>query len=202
MPGWPRTIHLHQRWTITERVEGARVLILIKSVDDRPLPHPGIHLIEGPTGDQVTVQAASRTRWLVPEPEARANGSGRDNFAFAAWVVAHAARLAELGPGAHRGVWFGAGIGHGYGMAERHLALTDIARWSAAKLPTGLPETVVRVPVLTECTGQDLSEAIGAGLARLTERGSILVPGEATAGVQAHSAADPRFVIDAALNEQ
>lgn len=201
MPCWPRTVRVCDRWTIIEQIAGTAVAVVIEPTDDRQQPQPGFHHAVGPAGQPVTVRAASRTRWLVPEPDAAA-GVGRDNFGFAAWAEANAARLAALGPGAHRGIWFGAGIGHDYGLAERRFALLDIARWHTARLPPGLPETVARVPVLAECTGRDLSEAVSAGLARLAERGSVLVPGAAAAGVQAHSAADPRFIIEAALTDR
>lgn len=197
VPDWPRAVRLHDRWTVTERIDGTRSAVLVEPADDeRPLP-PGPPAVSGVDGCVVLVRAASRTRWLVPEPEARATGEGRDNFRFAAWVAAHATQLAALGPGIHRGVWYGAGIGHGYGLAERRLALLDTARWHVAGLPAVLPGAVALVPILAECAGHELNATIAACLDHLAEHGSALVAGAAAAGVLARSAADPRFIIEA-----
>ncbi|MDR7340670.1 hypothetical protein [Glycomyces lechevalierae] len=132
----------------------------------------------------------------MSESDAR-NGVGRDNFGFATWVAAHAAELAVLGPGTHHGEWYGAGIGHGYGLTERRFALLDLSRWHRG-LPDGAPATLGIVPVLAECEGARLNATLVKCLARLAKGGSLLVAGAAAEGVVASSAADPRFHIEAA----
>ncbi len=73
------------------------------------------------------------------------------------------------------------------------------ARRHAAGLPTALPDEVALVPVLAECTGLELNEAIHTCLDRLARDGSVLVPGASAAGVLARSDADPRFIIESAV---
>lgn len=196
MPRWPKTVRLTERWTITEKVDGVHAIVVIAPVEaGTTTAQPGVSLTEGPAGQPVTVRAASRTRWLVPESEA-ATGVGRDNFGFAAWVAAHAAGLAMLGPGAHHGEWYGPGIGSGYGLAERRFALFDTDRWRRG-LPKAAPDGVAVVPVLAECDGTELNTAIQECLANLKQHGSRLVAGAAAEGVIARSAADPRLALKA-----
>jgi hypothetical protein len=198
VPAWPRAIRLTERWTITEQVDGTHAVILIKPVaaETEDTAVPGVVLAQGPGATLMAVRAASRTRWLVPEVEAR-RGAGRDNFGLAAWVAANAAGLAMLGPGAHHGQWYGVGIGRGYGLAERRLALLDTTRWQPHRLPEGAPAGLGVVPVLSECEGGKLNAVIARCLTRLAKHGSSLVPGAAAEGVIAASAADPRFIIEA-----
>jgi hypothetical protein len=195
VPIWPRTIRLGERWTITERVDGTPAVIVIKSAEPENKAVPGKTLAEGPDGMPVAVRAASRTRWLVPEDQAR-DGAGRDNFGFATWTAANAAELALLGPGEHHGQWFGTGIGrHGYGLTERRLALLDLTRWRPG-LPDSVPNELSLIPVLAECEGNKLNATIARCLARLARDGSRLVPGAMAEGIIAFSTADHRFVIE------
>jgi hypothetical protein len=195
VPRWPKTIRLSEQWTVTEKIDGTHVTVVIESAATDPADQPGISLAEGPAGESVTVRAASRTRWLVTESEAAA-GVGRDNFGFAAWVAAHAAELAILGPGAHHGEWYGAGIGHGYGLTERRFALFDTVRWQRG-LPDGVPEDIGVVPVLADCVGSKLNATIARCLRSLARNGSRLVKGAAAEGVIARSTAEPRLALKA-----
>lgn len=195
MPRWPKTIRLSEQWTVTEKIDGTHVTVVIEPATTGPAGQPGISLAEGPAGGPVTVRAASRTRWLVTASEA-AVGIGRDNFGFAAWVAVHAAGLAALGPGTHHGEWYGAGIGHGYGLTERRLALFDTARWQRG-LPDGVPEGLELVPVLADCEGSKLNATITWCLRSLARNGSRLVARAAAEGVIARSAADTRLALKA-----
>ena len=195
VPRWSKTVRLSERWTVTEKIDGVHAIVVIEPADTTVSERPGLSLADGPAGQPVTVRAASRTRWLVPEPEA-ATGVGRDNFGFAVWVAAHATELAMLGPGAHHGEWYGPGIGHGYGLAERRFALFDTDRWPRG-LPETTPEEVRVVPVLAQCDGTELNTVIAQCLSRLAKQGSRLVAGAAAEGVIARSAADPRLALKA-----
>jgi hypothetical protein len=73
-----------------------------------------------------TVLAGSRSRWIRP-------GKTTDNFGFAQWVADHADELRALGPGAHYGEWWGAGIQRGYGLDEKRFSLFNVGRWSSAQ---------------------------------------------------------------------
>ncbi|MEU5875001.1 hypothetical protein AB0A73_25990 [Glycomyces sp. NPDC047369] len=178
---------------MTEKIDGTHVIVVIEPASASQGDLPGVNLAAGPAGEPVTVRAASRTRWLVPESEAVA-GIGRDNFGFAAWVALHAGELAVLGPGAHHGEWYGVGIGHGYGLTVRRLALFDTARWRRG-VPEGVPERLGLVPVLADCEGSKLNATIARCLWGLTRNGSQLVAGAAAEGVIARSAADPRLAL-------
>jgi len=192
---WPKIIRLTERWVITEKIDGTHAILVIRHASAEDTAQPGVTVAAGPGGRTVTVRAASRTRWLVPEHEAR-QGDGRDNFGFAAWVAAHATELALLGPGDHHGEWYGAGIGREYGLTERRFALFGAARWQRG-LPDGVPEELGLVPVLAECEGAKLNAAITRALARLAKHGSHLVPGAAAEGVIASSTADTRLALKA-----
>lgn len=93
------------------------------------------------------VHAGSRTRWITPEA---------DNFGFAAWVRDNSQELRKLGPGTHRGEWWGRGIQRGYGLTERRFSLFNVGRWhEAGKHPvfTGEkfdPVSRCSIPVYTE----------------------------------------------------
>lgn len=200
VPMWPRLIRIVERWTITESIDGTHAVIVIDSAGPEPRTEPGVSIARCPDGQQLRVRAASRTRWLVSESDAR-GGVGRDNFGFATWVAEHAAALAMLGPGAHHGEWYGTGIGSGYGLAECRFALLDTARWKPNKLPDGVPKALDLVPVLSECEGSELNATIARCLDQLGREGSRLVAGAAAEGVIARSAADPRLALKAYLND-
>jgi hypothetical protein len=195
VPLWPKTIRLSERWTVTEKVDGTHAIVVIRHASAEDTAEPGVMAAAGPGGRTVTVRAASRTRWLVPEHLAR-EGDERDNFGFAAWVAAYAAELAVLGPGDHHGEWYGAGIGRSYGLTERRFALFDTARWQRG-LPDGVPEELGLVPVLAECEGVKLNATVTRCLARLEKHGSQLVNGAAAEGVVASSAANARLALKA-----
>jgi len=199
VPVWPRLIRLIERWTITESIDGTHAVIVIDPAGPASRNEPGVSIARRPDGQHLRVRAASRTRWLVTESDAR-DGCGRDNFGFATWVAEHAAELAVLGPGAHHGEWYGAGIGSGYGLAGRRFALLDTVRWKPNKLPDGVPRELDLVPVLSECEGSELNATIAWCLDQLSREGSRLVAGAAAEGVIARSAADPRLALKAFLD--
>jgi hypothetical protein len=180
VPLWPKIIRISEPWTVTEKIDGTHAILVIRHASSEKAAEPGVMVAEGPGGRTVTVRAASRTRWLVPEHLAR-EGDARDNFAFATWVAAHAIELALLGPGNHHGEWYGAGIGRGYGLTGRRFALFDTARWQRG-LPAAVPEELGLVPVLAECEGAKLNATVARCLARLAKRGSQLVPGAGGGG--------------------
>lgn len=108
--------------------------------------------------------AYSKNRPLFP-------GAG-DNHGFAAWVTANASTLGrDLGPGVHRGEWWGLGINRGYGLFERRFSLFNTARHTGPFLTPGLGV----VPVLYEGPHQEL--AIENALVRLAAQGSLAAPG-------------------------
>lgn len=197
-PSWPRAIRLSARWTITEKILGTSGVIVSTPAASDAASIPGARIATGPAGQPLVIRAASRTRWLVPVHHPRA-ASERDNFDFAAWVYDNAPNLALLGPGEHRGEWYGAGIGHGYGLARRQFALLDTDRWSPKKLPAGVPETLMLVPMLAECRGDALNATITACLLRLAKDGSSVVPGAVAEGIVARSRGDGRLVITASI---
>lgn len=91
-------------------------------------------------GEDGTVCAASRSRWITPED---------DNFGFAKWVKEHEEELkVGLGPGHHFGEWWGHGIQRGYNQPKgvRHFSLFNVGRWIAPDVT--LPECVETVPLL------------------------------------------------------
>lgn len=139
---------------ITEKVDGTNAQIIIP--DDQTLP----------------IVVGSRNRWITP-------GKKTDNFGFAEFVQANATSLRRLGPGRHYGEWYGCGIGRGYGITERRLALFDVGRYKAGELPLpeGLPANVGLVPVLATRELSVTEDVVGQVLADLKATGSKMVPG-------------------------
>src|SRR5687768_16084610 len=88
---------LNRDVVVTEKIDGANALVAV--------------------GEDGTVRAGSRTRWIAP---------GDDNFAFAAWVDKNIDALRGLGPGFHYGEWWGAGIQRRYGLTEKRFSLFNV----------------------------------------------------------------------------
>lgn len=107
------------------------------------------------------VLAGSRTRWITPEA---------DNFGFAAWVKANESGLLKLGPGAHFGEWWGAGIQRRYGLTEKRFSLFNSGRWSSER-----PACCGVAPVLY--AGEFSTGAVDETLAKLAAGGSVAAPG-------------------------
>lgn len=133
--------------TVTEKIHGSNAQILVSD-------------------DGLRLKAGSRNRWLSAD---------HDNYGFAKWVDDNREPLlAFLGPGRHFGEWYGAGIGPGYGLQEKRLALFNAHRWSQVD-KTLFPPGVDVVPVLY--VGAYTIETIEGIKAKLKADGSVMVPG-------------------------
>src|SRR5688572_10914142 len=117
---FPKVARLSRSCVITEKLDGTNATVHVLDVSREPFREymssgdevtgapdrpPGV-LVED--GDFAwLVSSASRKDWITPE---------RDNFGFARWVRENAAELAALGPGWHRGEWWGSGVNSGYDL--------------------------------------------------------------------------------------
>jgi len=109
------------------------------------------------------VYAGSRSRWISPEA---------DHFGFARWVADHKESLLTLGPGAHFGEWWGAGIQRRYDLKEKRFSLFNTHRWSD---DATRPACCGVVPVLWRGPMDELdAEAI---MEELRRGGSVASPG-------------------------
>lgn len=107
---------LFRDMVVQEKIDGTNATVAIfKLTDDMPTPPEAISIAGG-----LAILAGSRTRWITPQD---------DNFGFAAWVAEHADELRTLGPGWHRGEWWGLGIQRNYGLTERRWSLFNTTRW-------------------------------------------------------------------------
>lgn len=97
---FPKIPRLNREMIITEKIDGTNATVFI---DDN--------------GNQFY---GSRNRWITPED---------DNYGFARWAKAHAEELAELGPGWHRGEWWGLGIQRKYGLLKKRFSLFNVSKW-------------------------------------------------------------------------
>lgn len=153
---FPKIARLSREVVVTEKIDGTNAQVCI--------------------GDDGTVRAGSRNRWITPED---------DNFGFAAWVRDHADELAALGPGRHFGEWWGSGIQRGYGLpkGEKRFSLFNTGRWvqdggDRPPLADGqryAPLCCHVVPVLWR--GEFDTTVIHGLLAELREFGSDAAPG-------------------------
>jgi RNA ligase-like protein len=141
-PPMPKIARLSRDMIVTEKIDGTNASIFI--------------------GEDGTIQAGSRTRWITPE---------NDNFGFAKWVQANADCLRALGPGHHFGEWWGLGIQRGYGLTGKHFSLFNVSRWRDAVLPT----CVSLVPILYE--GPFDTGMVDGQLDDLRVTGSLAAPG-------------------------
>lgn len=191
-PGMPPIVRLHRDVVITEKIDGTNGLIAITETADftgdpedpsthRPEP---LAVVDLPLDHQVAVWAGSKNQWLGPDG---------DNFGFGAWVKANADRLAVmLGPGLHRGEWWGSGIQRGYGLpkGEKRFSLFNTSRWcmddqvpmrgdesDATILPLDYVPGLSVVPVLGQVPGQALNYSVDQALQRLQIHGSLAAPG-------------------------
>lgn len=119
--------------TISEKLDGTNASIhIIKPEIDLS----NFDLYTAKVGDYL-IWAGSRTRWITPE---------NDNFGFAQWVKDHAEELVHLGPGTHRGEWWGRGIQRGYGLDHRRFSLFNTSKWcDIDALPEEFPTQDPRV---------------------------------------------------------
>ena len=154
-PEFPKIPRLNRNCVITEKIDGTNATVYI--------------------GKDGEVMAGSKNRWITPE---------QDNFGFAAWVRDHADGLKALGPGLHRGEWYGSGIQRGYGLAkgQRKFALFNTSRWfdPGSRVPclpnaAPAPECCTVVPVLY--AGPFSTESVNTQLLRLRQLGSLIAPG-------------------------
>lgn len=185
VPEWPRPAEFLAPFLVSEKLDGTHAAIDLTRIDKgTAVPEGAVTVTAG--GDRWMLRAASRLRWLTAE---------RDNFGFRAWVAEHAAVLTLLGPGLHRGEWYGRGIQRGYGLTERRWALFDAERWSAP--PAGVPEVVEVVPVLARVQGPRLVEAVETASRTLAGTGSLAVFGQRAEGLVIASALAPavRFTV-------
>ncbi len=141
---FPKIPRLHRLVLITEKIDGTNAQVFIT--------------------DDGRVYAGSRTRWIVP---------GDDNFGFAAWVEANREELLKLGPGAHFGEWWGAGIQRKYGLTEKRFSLFNVSRWADDRGQR--PACCGVVPTLFAGSLENLD--IDAVMTNLREKGSVAAPG-------------------------
>jgi hypothetical protein len=137
---------LNREVVVTEKIDGTNGLVWV--------------------GEDGTVSAGSRSRWITPEA---------DNFGFAAWVAGHAEELRALGPGFHYGEWWGSGIQRGYGLqkGEKRFSLFNVSKWGDESVR---PACCHVVPVLLRVP-YGVDSAARVGLDQLREHGSFASPG-------------------------
>ncbi|TXH56278.1 MAG: hypothetical protein E6Q97_06735 [Desulfurellales bacterium] len=141
-PEYQKIKRLNRDCSITEKIDGTNALILVS--------------------EDGTVKAGQRTKW-VPWP------NGPDNYGFAQWVEAHKEELRQLGPGLHRGEWFGAGIQRGYGLTEKRFALFLPPKDGLIPACCSLVPTLYKGPFSTETVANYVEI--------LRRNGSVAVPG-------------------------
>jgi hypothetical protein len=161
---FPKIARLSREVIVTEKIDGTSGTIYI--------------------GDDGDMYVGSRNRWITPDD---------DNYGFARWAFDHALELHEgLGPGWHRGEWWGSGIQRGYGLqkGEKRFSLFNTVRWclygtEPQTIPTGGPRQVKMQDVLPVCCslvpvlwrGIFSTEEIEASLICLAVAGSQASPG-------------------------
>lgn len=167
---------LNREVIVTEKIDGTNGQVHIRPADGSEM-ELGYDVQVEIGGVTHYVRAGSRNRWVL-------HLGSDDNGGFGRWVHAHAHELAELGPGAHFGEWWGAGIQRKYGLQEKRWSLFNVGRWIDSHVPPFAPLTEKQaiapqcchvVPILTQGVGMDL--AVERALYRLRNEGSVAAPG-------------------------
>jgi hypothetical protein len=140
---FPKIPRLSRQITVTEKIDGTNAQVFITEFGE--------------------IFAGSRNRWITPQD---------DNYGFAQWVSQHERELLTLGPGAHFGEWWGAGIQRRYGLTERRFSLFNAHRWTAINPPPGCCSVV---PILY--SGPFEQSEIDRCLMALRVSGSAAAPG-------------------------
>jgi hypothetical protein len=104
-----------------------------------------------------------KNRWITED---------NDNYGFAKWVQEHSEELKGLGPGWHRGEWWGQGIQRNYGLKEKRFSLFNTTRWSDENVR---PACCHVVPVLWQ--GMMDTHTIEQQMWLLAAGGSQVAPG-------------------------
>lgn len=159
---FPKMARLSREIIITEKIDGTNAQICISD-------------------DGETMLVGSRTRWITPQD---------DNHGFAKWAEAHRDELLTLGPGIHRGEWWGCGIQRGYGLKEKRFSLFNTQRWAlhgtepktyptmdprVTRTQDVLPPCCGLVPVLERCSFD--TKDVDMWLEYLRTNGSVAAPG-------------------------
>lgn len=143
--GFPKISRWSREVVVTEKIDGTNAQVFV--------------------ADDGVVHAGSRNRWIKP---------GDDGFGFASWVAVHADELRGLGPGAHFGEWWGAGIQRKYNTGEKRFSLFNVSRWG----DLGKDKRPVCCHVVPELWRGVLDEMpLGLLLDGLRAHGSAAAPG-------------------------
>ena len=150
----PKMARLYRNVTITEKIDGT---------------HGAIFVDEYPDGEPFVTGVGSRNRFITP-------GKSTDNFGFAAWVEGHNTALAHcLGPGVHRGEWWGSGIQRGYGMDKKYFSLFAVHLFNEQYLEAHAIPHLRVVPIVYQGTYTD--DVLRYQIETLEKRGSYAAPG-------------------------
>lgn len=164
---FPKIPRLMRDIVITEKIDGTNAQVNIRSA---PLPCSNDPLapfdlrydiaVKVDPGE-LWVRAGSRSRWIRPDD---------DNYGFAVWTWDNAYELAQLGPGAHFGEWWGQGIQRNYSQTRKHFSLFNVHRWGETR-----PACCDVVPVLY--AGEFNTSRLEGIVHTLAKNGSVAAPG-------------------------
>jgi hypothetical protein len=170
---WPKTHRLYRTIIVSEKLDGTNAALHIEKLGD--VSH--ITIADESSvrvgSDVYRVTAQSRKRLIYPGKGP--DGTSLDNYGFAAWCQANAARLVEtFGQGLHFGEWWGKGINRGYGIEGRRFSLFNTDKHKGLCAEIG---GVVVEPVPVMYQGMFSDESIKGALADLAYNGSVAAPG-------------------------
>lgn len=169
---FPKIARLSRNCVITEKIDGTNASVFIREMESfetlEDFAAGGVHAAKVIAVDEVqrlVLYAGKKSSWITPTD---------DNFGFASWVRDHALDLFTLGPGWHRGEWWGNGIQRTYGLPKGD------KRFSLFKLPKHWDKSDVLTCVSVVPTlyvGPFTTEAVENALQQLREYGSQAAPG-------------------------
>ena len=144
----PKIYRLNREVIVTEKIDGTNAAVAVD--------------------EDGTVEAWSKNRKLSPGTS--------DNFGFRKWAEDNREGLTQLGPGIHRGEWWGCGIQRGYGQTGRHFSLFNVGRWSGATPPPLCCSVVPILGVLDSLSDRGGLNAILEDLRRKGSWAALLYP--------------------------
>lgn len=139
---FPKIPRLNREVIITEKIDGTNAAVMI--TDDNQL------------------FAGSKNKWITIE---------EDNHGFAAWCLLNNDELIKLGPGIHRGEFFGIGINKNpHKLLDKKFALFNTKYITDDEWKNKLPACCIVVPILY--TGMLTTDITIALIMQLKARGS------------------------------
>ncbi len=156
---FPKIPRLRRECIITEKIDGMNAQIFIGPRTAGFTIPPAIAVSQ-----DLFMYVGTRSGWVNPN---------NDVCGFAKWATENAEELFNLGPGTHRGEWWGSGVRRSYGLTkgDKRFSLFNTSRWTE----DNTPKCVGVVPIVYQ--GLFSTTAVDDAVEELRKNGSVVSDG-------------------------